>query len=306
MNRAVTLIFAAIFLVAPATAHAELPEPVLKMISAAEATGNPDQVAAVLAAARAAYPEADGELDQRKALFDGLIAKRREDEELRKLEALRIASMFDRWEGKGELGALRTTGNSNDIGGTASLALARIGIDWRHKLRAQADYQRSDGETTRERFLAAYEPSIDIADRAFVYGLAQVERDRVQGIAARYSLSGGVGYRIFDRKQLKLEFKGGPAYRRSSLIGEPDERFIAGLGVLDLDWRFTDKLSLTQAASAYVQHQNSTLTSLTGVEAGIGGGLSARLSYRVEHDTSPPDDAAKTDTLSRVTLIYDF
>jgi len=26
----------------------------------------------------------------------------------------------------------------------------------------------------------------------------------------------------------------------------------------------------------------------------------------VEHDTDPPDDAAKTDTLSRMTLIYDF
>jgi len=34
--------------------------------------------------------------------------------------------------------------------------------------------------------------------------------------------------------------------------------------------------------------------------------LSARFSYAVEYDSNPPPGAVQTDTLSRVTLIYDF
>ncbi len=287
-------------------AHAALPEPVLRMIAAAEATGDAAQVAAVHAAARAAYPDESSELAVHKTRFDGMMEKRKEEAALQRSAALRAAGLFEEWDGKGELGALRSTGNSNDMGLTAALSLTRTGIEWRHKLDAQADFQRSDGTTTRERFLVAYEPNIDISGRGFVFGLAQAERDRIQGIASRTSLSGGLGYRLFDAKDLKLELKAGPAYRHTNLIDAADDRYLAGLGALDLDWTFAKKLTLTQTASAFVQEENSTFTSVTGLQAGIAGGFSTRLSYRVVHETSPQDGSERTDTLSRVTLVYDF
>lgn len=105
---------------------------------------------------------------------------------------------------------------------------------------------------------------------------------------------------------MKLEVKAGPAYRRTALIDQPDDRYLAGLGALDLDWKFADSISLTQTATAFVQEESSTFTSVTGLQAGIAGGFSTRLSYRVVHETSPADGAERTDTLSRVTLVYDF
>ncbi|AKM09773.1 DUF481 domain-containing protein [Croceicoccus naphthovorans] len=297
-------LLSSVFLSVPA--HAELPEPVIAMIRAAESTGDPKQVAAVHAAALGAYPDEADQLKELKQVWDNRLTRKRKAEAEAKENAIRRAGLFDFWEGKGELGALRSTGNSNDIGVSASLALARIGIDWRHKLKGQADYLRSDGETTRERFLAAYEPSYDIGERAFVYGLGQAERDRIQGFSSRYSVSGGIGYRIIERDDLKLEVKGGPAWRQTDFLDDDDEEYIAGLAAMDLSWTFAKNLTLTQVASAFVQSENSTYTSLTGLQAGIGGGFSARLSYRFEHDTSPPDDSEKTDTQSRVTLIYDF
>ena len=290
----------------PAIAHAELPAPVLKVIAAAEATGDPKQVAAVHAAARKAFPEEAAAIAVLEADWKRRLSSKQAAEATRKEQAIRHAGLFQRWTGKGELGALHATGNSTDTGITATLALKRIGIDWRHKLRARADYQRSDGETKREQFLLAYEPSFDLGKRAFAYGLAQGERDRIQGYSARYSLSGGFGYRLFDGDDLKLEVKAGPAWRKSRLIGEADESSLAGLAALDFDWRFAKGLSLSQVASAYVETGNDTYTSLTGLNAKVNGRLSVRLSYQVEYDTAPPDDAAKTDTLSRVTLVYDF
>lgn len=307
-SRLVAARFAFLPLVAalPVSAHAALPEPVLRMIAAAEATGDAAQVAAVHAAARAAFPDDVAELAIHQARFEGVLEKRREEDARSRQAAIRTAGLFERWEGKGELGALRSTGNSEDTGLTAALSLERAGIEWRHKLAAQADYQRSDGSTTRERFLLSYEPNIDISRRGFVFGLAQAERDRVQGIASRTSLSGGLGYRFHDSDRLKVEVKAGPAYRRTALIDQANDRYLAGLGAFDLDWKFADRITLTQSATAFVQEENSTFTSVTGLQAGIVGGFSTRLSYRVVHETSPADAAERTDTQSRVTLVYDF
>ena len=224
----------------------------------------------------------------------------------RKEAELRSAGLFQNWRGKGEIGGSRSTGNSSDIGVSAGLTLERRGIDWRHKLSAQGDYQRSNGTTTTEQFRFAYEPSYTINDGLFAYGLSQYERDRFQGYAHRVSLSGGLGYRAIDKEGMHLSVKAGPAWRWTSLIPNGRESTFAGHSALDFDWRFAPTLKLTQQASAYFQSNNSSFNSTTGLEAKLNGNLAARVSYRVEYDTDPPLGAVKTDTLSRFTLIYDF
>jgi putative salt-induced outer membrane protein len=85
---------------------------------------------------------------------------------------------------------------------------------------------------------------------------------------------------------------------------------------LDFDWAITDRLKLTQHTNAVtetggsaieiIDSQNTTLDLITGLNAKINSSLSARLSYAVEYNSNPPPGAVQTDTLSRVTLIYDF
>lgn len=298
--------FALVAILCPGAAHAELPEAARLMIEAAQATGDPVQVDAVHAAAVAAFPGGAAEIAAYESQWQDRLDKRREEEALRQESAIRSAGLFERWGGKGELGGFHSTGNNNNAGFTAALALERRGIEWRQKLIVRADYKRTNGRTSREKFLFAYEPNYDFTEQSFIYGLAQVERDKVQGYWSRYSVSGGLGYRVFDREDLSLSLKGGPAWRLIDYVEDQDESYLAGLAALDFDWHFARNLSLEQIASAFVQSANSTFVSQTGLKAGIGGGLSASLSYRVEHDTAPPDDSADTDTISRVSLIYDF
>lgn len=297
---------AAILAALPATAHAALPDPVRAMIEAAIATGDADKAKAVIEIARQTNPDETQEIDALEAGFKAQLARAAAEEAARKEKALRSAGLFDNWSGKGELGASRSTGNSRETGVTAGLALERKGIDWRHKLRAHVDYQRSDGVTTKEQFLAAYEPNYTITDGLFAYGLAQYERDRFQGYASRVSVSGGLGYRVIETDALHLSIKGGPAWRRTWFTGDGHDDRIAALAALDAHWDFAKGLSLTQEASAFLQSDNSTFTSTTGLQARINGNLSTRFSYTVEHDTDPPAGAVSTDTLSRFTLIYDF
>lgn len=287
-------------------AHAGLPEPVRAMIEEAILTGDPDTVKTVAEIARRTNPDAVAELDIMEHSFLDDRDRQLAAAEARRLRAIRDADFLEYWAGNGEIGASRTTGTSSDTGFVGKLSLERSGINWRHKLIARADYQRSNGKTTREQYLFSYEPNYNIAEHAFVYGLAQYERDRFQGFSSRVALSGGVGYRVIDRADLGLSFNGGPAWRRTKLIADGTDTQIAGRASLDFDWSATEVLTLTQDASVFVQADNSTLISITGVEAAIGEGLKARLSYSVEHDTDPPEDAVKTDTFSRFTLIFGF
>lgn len=301
---------------AAAPAWAELPGPVRAMIDAAIATGDEGKVRTVAEIARTTYPADGQEIDAILSIFEAEIAARQMAEAKAKEEAIRSAGMLENWSGKGEFGAFRATGNSSNTGITAGLTVDRQGIDWRHRLTGRVDYQRANGVTTREQFLARYEPNVNISDNFYVYALAQYERDRFQGFSGRYAVSGGIGYQALKGEAVQLSLKAGPAYRVTEFIDGRSESRIAGLIGVDFDWTITDRLKLTQdtnavaetggSAIAIIDSRNTTLDLITGLDATINSSLTARFSYAVEYDSNPPPGAVQTDTLSRVTLIYDF
>lgn len=297
-------------------AHAELPQSTRAMIEAAIATGDAEKVETVLELARQVHPDETAEIEVIEQQFLAAQQALADAKAAAKKEEIRKASLFENWSGKGELGGFRASGNSSETGLTAALALTRKGIDWRHKLKGRADYRRSNGATSREQYFASYEPNFKLSDRLFLYGLAQYERDRFQGFSARYAVSGGVGYQFIDSEDMQLSAKIGPAYRVTDLVtGESDSR-IAGLVGLDFDWNVTESLKLTHdtnavaetggSATVIVDSRNTSVNLVTGLNAKVSDRVSARFSYAIEYDSDPPAGAVKTDTLSRMTLIYDF
>ena len=77
------------------------------------------------------------ELDAMQQDFAEQVAKSEAVKAAKEEQAIRTASLFDNWSGKGELGGFRATGNSSNTGLTAALSLTREGIDWTQKLRAR-------------------------------------------------------------------------------------------------------------------------------------------------------------------------
>lgn len=60
------------------------------------------------------------------------------------------------------------------------------------------------------------------------------------------------------------------------------------------------------SAIAIIDPRNTSIDLVTGLDSTIYRTLKARFSYSVECNSNPPPGAVQTDTLSRVTLIYDF
>lgn len=307
---------AALALTLAAPAHAGLPDPIRAMIEAAIATGDRNKVATVVELAKQTHPDDAAEIDALQADFRERQAELAAAEAAKKEEALRSAGLFDNWSGSGEIGGYQSSGNSDNVGLTASLNANRKGIDWSHRLRGRMDFQRSNGRTSREQYFASYEPRYQVNKRLFAYGLAQYENDRFQGFDGRYAVSGGLGYTMVDSPRVDLSVKAGPAYRVTDfVVGETDSRLAALLGI-DFDWRITDRLTFSQnsdlvaegggQATAIIDSRTTSLNLMTGLDAKVSDRLSTRLSYQVKYDSDPPAGAVTTDTVSRFTLVYGF
>lgn len=305
----------AVVLAVPASG-AQLSDPVRAMIEAARDSGDAETFAAVVAIAKQTNPDHLAEIESMEAAFRA--AKDAEAARLaaEKKRALSDAGVFDNWAAKGEFGAFHASGNSNSVGVTASLALTREGIDWSHKLQARADYQRSNGLTTREQVFAAYEPRFQIDEGLFAYGLAQYESDRFQGYTARYAASGGLGYKVVDAEAIDLAIKAGPAFRRTDFVTGAVESSLAALAAFDFDWRISDTVTFTQDsnvvaetggnATLIVGGANTTLNLISGLDAKISDSLTTRFSYSVDYNSDPPAGSVSTDALTRFTIVYDF
>ncbi len=216
------------------------------------------------------------------------------------------AGFFANWEGTGELGAFQSGGNTTSVGVTAGVKLTKETERWRFKFNALADYQRTNGATVREQGVVTLEPNYKFNERLYAFGLAQYERDRFQGFSSRYTLSGGLGYKVINSDSMQLDVKAGPAWRKTNLVGGGSDSSIAGLAAVNYAWKISPAITFNQDLSAYIQSGNSSYNSLSALNAKLSDKLTARLSYQVDHETNPPAGLKKTDTLSRATLIFGF
>lgn len=299
-----------------APAAAELPPPVRAMIDAALATGDDAKIATVLDLALATNADGADEIAQIRANWQARRDRTAAEAKVAQEEKLRSAGLLELWSGEGQLGAFHSSGNNDSAGLSAALNLQRKGIEWTHILRASADYQRSNGTTSREQYFAAYEPRIQVSDRLFGYGLAQFEHNRFQGFDARYAVSGGLGYKVVDSDALDLSLKAGPAYRVTDFVSGARESSLGALAAVDFDWRIANGLTLTQdanvvaetggAATIIIDGSNTTVNLVTGLDAKLTDRLRTRVSYAVDYDSDPPFGSVSTDTISRFTLVYGF
>lgn len=281
------------------TGDPTIPATIKSMLDAAMESGSENDVATIVKYARNADP---GSAD----LVVKLASDWRNERMAKAQRKIREADFFDLMKGRAEVGGYVSRGNADNVGLTGNLEIRREGLEWRHKLRAKADYQESLGIVSQERYLAAYEPNWKFDDRAYVYGAAQYESDRFSGFTDRVSVSTGVGYSAVRTPKIKLDVELGPAYRLTHFINADNENNVAARGSVDFDWKLSKGITVRQNASAYLQDANSTVASKSALLARLIGPLSAQLSYTLQYESMPPIGRKNTDTTSRAALVVDF
>lgn len=134
------------------------PDPVGNMLAAAIASAKDADVEAVAKLAKETNPENAAEIEERLIAYRAERKRLRDEAAAAERAKLAAAKFWQNWKGEGQIGASQSSGNTNSVGLSAGVALARKGIDWTYRFRAQADYQRTNGKTSVERYLTELEP----------------------------------------------------------------------------------------------------------------------------------------------------
>lgn len=299
MRACLTLILLLLSTPALASDPALLPTSVREMMEAAIANGNETDIATVSKIAKQTNPGSADEIQR-------MVNSWKERTKATHDTVIREARFTELWTGRIEAGGFRSTGSTSEIGISANATVTRAGLQWSHKLTASADYRRANGVTSRERYYAGYEPRYEFDPRGFIYGLAQFERDTSIGYDQRYTASVGVGYKLIVSKPLDLSADIGPSVRNANYVTGEQETKAGARGSMALVWRVSPTLTFKQNAAGYAESGVYSLNSLTAIETKVGSRLSAALSYNVQYESETLLSARDFDTLSRVTLTYDF
>jgi putative salt-induced outer membrane protein len=275
-----------------------LPPGVAAMIEAA--APDPAALKTVVALARKTNPNSGQEIDAQVAALTAKAAAQR-------TERLANLGFWQGWDGKGQIGMYAHSGNTEDGGVSVGLDLNRQGLRWRHIVNVVADYQQEKGATTKQKASAAYEGDRALGDGPFyAYGVLYAEHDRFAGIRLRTSEALGLGYWVIKRPTLKFNLEAGPAVRQTDYIDVADASTVDVRLAGEFAWTFRPGVIFTQSATAYLEHRNSTLASSTALSTKLFDAIAARASFDVTHEESPPPGREKTDTTSRLTLVYSF
>ena len=283
-----------------------LPQSIRDLAKAAFETHDDEALKTILKLARRTYPQAEAQTEALEAEYTARRAEQAAREARERAERLAAASLLDNWKGEVELGGSRSTGNTDSIAIYGAVRFEREGLKWRHSVNGRVDFQRSNGETTADRWKFGWQPNYKVNEALFVYGLGQYERDRFLGFRNRYTLSTGVGLGIVSTPEATLSIQGGPALRYTDYVDKDARTTGAGRASLAFRWKISPTLSISQDAALYLESRNNNALITTTLETRLIGDLKARLSYDIQYEQDDVAGHEPVDTTSRATLVYSF
>ena len=221
--------------------------------------------------------------------------------------------------GSAELSFANATGNTENL---TLILKGQLEVDRgavEHDFNAGARYAESAARgqarvQTQEAFFASYQLDADLSDRLFAFARTRYDYDAFSGFEHRVFTGGGLGYRFAETEAVNWTVSGGPGIRwtRLALPDAPAEDFereqteFSAYASSDLDWDVTEAVSFQHDARVTYTDTSTTLETEAALRSKLTDSLSARFSYRLQHETSPAEGREATDTLMTAGIVYGF
>jgi putative salt-induced outer membrane protein len=209
------------------------------------------------------------------------------------------------WKGKGEVGIVFASGNTDTETANVKLDLAREVDRWKHGFGIAALRAETDNLVTAERYGAFWQSDYKLTDRSYLFGGLRYEADEFSGFDYQASATTGYGYKFVDTDATKLAGQVGVGYRRSKLLP---------LGVTDSEAVFRGDVKFEHALTATTKildtfiveagSSNTFASNELALQVKMSDKFALSIGFGVRHNTDPPAGLEKTDTLTTVNLVY--
>jgi putative salt-induced outer membrane protein len=217
--------------------------------------------------------------------------------------------------GEVNVGGSMATGNTDTTRVDAEIKARYKAGRLEDNYRLVGEFSDDNGTTTAQRILGSVESRFDMQESLFVFGYLEFDDDKFSGF--KYEIEGafGAGYKVIDDDNMRLLLQAGPGYRYSKfstpappalpLVSSNENEFLIR-GSADFEYDVTDTVSMTNAFIVTWDSSRTKIENTTALTSALIGDLSTRLSVNIRYNTDPPLLTKKTDTLSKISLVYGF
>ncbi len=222
------------------------------------------------------------------------------------LTMLAASAFAQDWNSEIELGAVITTGNTQQENLKLRLGTERTGTTIEHSARLDALRSSEDSVVTAQKYYLYYQADYRLDDRHSLFGRVSYEDDRFSGFD--YQLDETVGYSrvLMDSGVMKLVGDLGLGMRQSQRTGSDSmSEFITRLAAR-FDWQISESAEFRQTLSTEIGEDSTISRSETSLQSTIISALAMKLALTIKHQSEVPMGNENTDTETSVTLVYHF
>lgn len=211
------------------------------------------------------------------------------------------------WRGSGELGYVKTTGNTETTTLNLGLEFIYEKNKWRHTLGATALRSKKSGTVDAERWTLTGQSDYKFDEKSYLFGSFRHDDDTFAGYNPVTSLSAGYGRELVNNDKHFLLGEIGLGYRMQevALTGVDEDGAIVR-GRLDWRWTITETTEFGNLFLVEAGSDNTFIQNDTSLTVAINKTFAVKLAYQYRYNTDPPLGSDDTDTTFTTNLVFNF
>lgn len=212
------------------------------------------------------------------------------------------------WSGVGELGYVKTSGNTDSSALNVRLEFIRTTENWRYRFAGTALTTSEDGSKDNERYTAEAQADRKLGEKGYLFGVYRYDADKFGSYDPSQTATIGYGHELMKSEKHVMKGEIGVGYRKldERISGESDSDVILRL-LLDDAWQVFKTTSWTNRLLIETGSNNTFTQWNTGLTVSMTDAFALKLGFELRNNSDiPPGDTEKTDTITSVNLVYNF
>ncbi len=211
------------------------------------------------------------------------------------------------WKGSVEAGANFATGNTKQqalsLSGDLTIKVAN-NITNQTKVLAEGDKQ--NGVRTQEEYTLENKTKWNFAEKDYAFFDLEYVNDRFSGQEYRITELLGYGRDLYQNETMKLTGEASVGMVQTKYTGLSSENSAQGKISGIYNWQITDTISFNEELSYSVNSDFNIIESDTAIKSDLSESLYLKFGVNVERISDVPVGTKKTDTVTKLTVGYDF
>lgn len=212
------------------------------------------------------------------------------------------------WNGKGELGFVDTSGNTDTTALNLALEVLKNTEHWRFRAGATALMTKKNGDKDNERYAAELQGDRKLSEKSYLFGVYRYDADKFGAYDPQQSITFGYGRELMrsDRHWLKGEVGVGYKNSKERISRESSSEAIFRL-LLENSWQIVETTAWDNRLLVETGSDNTFTLFNTGLSVAMTEAFALKLGWEYRHNSDiPPGTLKKTDTTTSANLVYNF